>query len=151
RVIMESNNLEEVVLNILKKAKMRATLPRIHVVQTLIEADKEITAYEIERKVAQKNSKNVYISTIYSSLRALEMAGVIQRFKIGDQQAYYSIKKQNGSIRLYCEECEKTYLLDNDNIEKDILDISKTRNISIKSFSVFIQIKCEECMEKKQN
>ncbi|WP_244939673.1 hypothetical protein [Acinetobacter guerrae] len=51
---MEINNSEEVVLTILRKAKMRATLPRIHVVQTLIEADKEITAYEIERKVAQK-------------------------------------------------------------------------------------------------
>ncbi|WP_244939674.1 transcriptional repressor [Acinetobacter guerrae] len=76
------------------------------------------------------------------------MAGVIQRFKIGDQQAYYSIKKQNGSIRLYCEECEKTYLLDNDNIEQDILDLSKNKKIAIKSFSLFIQIKCEECMEK---
>ncbi|MBJ9985725.1 transcriptional repressor [Acinetobacter sp. S40] len=146
---MESHHLEEVVLNILKKAKLRATLPRIHVVKTLIEANKEITAYEIERKVAQKNRKNVYISTIYSSLRALEMAGVIQRFKIGDQQAYYSIKKQNGSIRLYCEECEKTYLLDNSDIEKNILNLSENRNISIKSFSLFIQIKCEECMKKK--
>nr|WP_244939725.1 transcriptional repressor [Acinetobacter guerrae] len=140
-----SKELNSVIMSILHSERLRATIPRIMVLNVLIEKDKELTAIDIERIISSEHGKNLYISTIYSALKVFEDIGLIQKFKIGDQQSLYCIKKKNGSIRATCNQCKKTFFLVDDELEAHIESYAKSKELKLMSFSLLIKIKCENC------
>ncbi|WP_081408962.1 transcriptional repressor [Acinetobacter gyllenbergii] len=92
-----------------------------------------------------KNKIKTYISTIYNVLKTLEKFNLIQKFKLGDQQAYYSIKNTPNTIRAYCDQCNQSFFIHDSILEQQIHSITTNREIQLKSFSVILQISCNNC------
>lgn len=115
---MVSKELNSVIMSILHSEKLRATIPRVLVLSTLIEKDTELTAIDIDKIISNEYGENLYISTIYNALRVFEEIGIIQKFKVGDQQAFYSIKNKNGSIRAVCNKCKNVFFFQMSNLKK---------------------------------
>jgi Fur family ferric uptake transcriptional regulator len=142
---MVSKEFNSVIMGILHSEKLRATIPRVLVLSALIEKDKELTAIDIHKIISTDYNEDLYISTIYNALRAFEETGIIQKFKVGDQQAFYSIKKKSGSIRAICSECKRTYFINDDGLENYIKNSANNINSQLNSFSALLQITCEHC------
>ncbi len=54
---------------------------------------------------AQQQLKKLSCAGIYQALRQLERAGLVAKFKLGDEQALYSFKNTQANIRICCRQC----------------------------------------------
>lgn len=142
---MNSSELNTTITNILRSEKIKTTLPRVLVLSILFEENRELTANEIEKIIFEKQNKNIYISTIYNVLKTLEKFNLIQKFKLGDQQAYYSIKNTPNTIRAYCDQCNQSFFIHDSILEEQIHSITANREIQLNSFSVILQVRCNNC------
>lgn len=143
------DELNQTILNILRAENLRATLPRILILNILIEEDRELTAYEIEKIISLKNCKNIYISTIYNVLGSFEQSNIVHKFKAGDEQAYFSLKKNkknsDDDIRTICIKCKKNISINDEKIDQNIHGLLNKKGFDFKSFSLVLNILCNDC------
>ncbi|MDH0031300.1 MULTISPECIES: transcriptional repressor [unclassified Acinetobacter] len=137
-------NMDELVKK-LRAAKVRATLPRLLILRILSESNQAMTAYEIEKAVAELNS-TLFLTSIYTVLRSLEQANIIQRYhKPGERQAVFSIGTQSGSVICECIKCKKRIEVDQRELDQNLQQFYQQQQLNVKSYNLIIQVECKEC------
>ena len=89
---------------LLLKADLKVTLTRLTILHILRSAQRELTVTEILYS-PQQQLKKLSCAGIYQALRQLERAGLVAKFKLGDEQALYSFKNTQANIRICCRQC----------------------------------------------
>jgi len=105
----------DLVLEQVKKAKLRLTEPRRAILSALVDNHGPFSAEEIHRLFCKKVCDLV---TIYRCLSSLTAAGIIRRCEFGDGTARYEISGKEGHHHhVICRKCKKIEILDDCELE----------------------------------
>ncbi|ATZ62902.1 transcriptional repressor [Acinetobacter bereziniae] len=108
-------NIEEL-KHLLLQANLKVTTTRLTVLNILKNARRELTAAEILYNPSPQ-VKKLSFAGVYQTLRQLEEAGVLVKFKLGNEQALYSFKNCQTNIRICCKKCGQLQLIHDQDLE----------------------------------
>lgn len=91
---------------LLRNVNLRITVTRLTILHILQSAQRELTAAEILYS-QYKPVKKLSSAGVYHTLKQLEQAGLVFKFKHGDEQALYSFKNNQARIRISCKKCRR--------------------------------------------
>ena len=132
--------------NILKRNGLKFTENRRVILNQFILTDYALSYSDIDSMIKRKLDK----VTIYRTLKSFEENGIIHEVVDGSSQVKYALCNSNSCssehhndthIHFKCNDCQKTYCIDDIMIPK----ITLPREFQLESQSVFIQGKCEKC------
>ena len=131
---------------ILKKNGLKFTENRRLILNQFISKEYALSHNDIDCMIARKLDK----VTIYRTLKSFEENGIIHEVVDGSSQIKYALcnsdscssdDHHDSHIHFKCNDCDKTYCLDN----VIIPSIKLPSEFQLESQSVFIQGKCEKC------
>ncbi|OEY97512.1 hypothetical protein BJI46_09795 [Acinetobacter qingfengensis] len=134
--------------DILKRAKIKVTLPRIMIFQILKNSPQGMTAYDIENASLMINNR-INLSTIYSTLKLFQNTGLIQRYKINLEQAMYSLTHIDGPIRICCKHCGSMDTINDPHLQQTIQIFCQQHQLYMTSYSLILNVDfCSHCQQK---
>ena len=132
---------------LLKDKKIQFTENRKDVLEIISNSDGPLTAEQIQH-IANKNKKNLRLSTIYRNLNILYENDLLMKSISRDGQAYFQMKNDYHKHNLICSKCKKVILLDDCPIHDISENIEKQYGYKITDHSFeFIGI-CPKCLNK---
>lgn len=132
--------------DILKRNGLKFTENRRVILNQFILTDYALSYSDLDSMIKRKLNK----VTIYRTLKSFEENGIIHEVVDGSSQVKYSLCNSGSCssehhndthIHFKCNDCEKTYCIDDIMIPQ----IKLPREFELESQSVFIQGKCEKC------
>tara|TARA_Y100000589_G_scaffold97619_1_gene92197 strand:- start:2716 stop:3144 length:429 start_codon:yes stop_codon:yes gene_type:complete len=131
---------------ILKKTGLKFTENRKIILQIFISTDYALSFNDINSVIEHKLDK----VTIYRTLKSFEENGIIHEVIDGSNKIKYALcnnkscssnHHNDSHVHFKCNDCEKTYCLDDIMIPR----VKLPSDFKLESQSVFIQGKCEKC------
>ena len=102
----------------LKKAGLKATLPRIRILETLeSSSERHLSAEEIYKELISAGEE-IGLATVYRVLTQFESAGIILRHNFEGNHAVYEISPDDHHDHMVCLETGKVIEFHDDTIEK---------------------------------
>lgn len=131
----------------LKEFGLKATQPRLAILDTLNASQIPLSAREIHRKVKSANADQ---ATIYRNLQTLAAAGLIRRVNFQHDHNHYELAGHHHHHAI-CENCGKVVDIskcDIAGLEKQVLAVSGFAQINSHALEFFGL--CKNCASKKQ-
>ncbi len=102
----------------LKKAGLKATLPRIRILETLeSSSERHLSAEEIYKELISAGEE-IGLATVYRVLTQFESAGIILRHNFEGNHAVYEISPDDHHDHMVCLETGKVIEFHDDTIEE---------------------------------
>ncbi len=132
----------------LKEAGLKATLPRLKILQILENsATRHMSAEDIYRALLG-SGEDVPIATIYRVLTQFEGAGLVTRHKFEGEHSVYELNEGSHHDHILCVECGRVEEFVDETIEQRQQAIAEEHGYSITDHSLIIQGICTACREK---
>ena len=132
---MSKENIE------LKKAGLKATLPRIRILEVLEQhKDDHLSAEDIYKELI-KAGEDVGLATVYRVLTQFESAGMIMRHNFEEGRAIYEIMPDDHHDHMVCLESGKVIEFHDEMIEKRQEEIAKTHGYELVDHSMVLYVK----------
>jgi len=132
---MSKENIE------LKKAGLKATLPRIRILEVLEQhKDDHLSAEDIYKELI-KAGEDVGLATVYRVLTQFESAGMIMRHNFEEGRAIYEIMPDDHHDHMVCLESGKVIEFHDEMIEKRQEDIAKAQGYELVDHSMVLYVK----------
>jgi len=132
---MSKENIE------LKKAGLKATLPRIRILEVLEQhKDDHLSAEDIYRELI-KAGEDVGLATVYRVLTQFESAGMIMRHNFEEGRAIYEIMPDDHHDHMVCLESGKVIEFHDEMIEKRQEEIAKAHGYELVDHSMVLYVK----------
>ncbi len=133
----------------LKQAGLKATLPRLKILQILESSStRHMSAEDIYRALLE-SGEDVPIATIYRVLTQFESAGLVARHKFEGEHSVYELNEGSHHDHILCIECGRVEEFVDETIEKRQQAIAEEHGFSITDHSLIIQGVCAACQKKK--
>ena len=125
---------------LLHKVNLKVTVPRLTVLKLLMNSTCELTVTEIVRLAS-----NLSFGTVYSALGHFEKAGLVRKFKIGNERARYSLKKEKQNfIRWYCNQCNCIRTMQQQEVQHQVATV--LNQFSVDSYDLILyRNDCDIC------
>jgi len=136
----------------LKSIGLKATLPRLKILDLFEQSDKRhMTAEEIYRLLSDEGL-DIGLATVYRVLTQFEQAGLLMRHHFDSDKAVFELNQGEHHDHLVCLQCGKVEEFVDSEIEKRQHRIAKERGFSIHDHSLQIYADCikEDCPNRKQ-
>ncbi len=134
----------------LKEAGLKATLPRLKILQILENsATRHMSAEDIYRALLG-SGEDVPIATIYRVLTQFEGAGLVARHKFEGEHSVYELNEGSHHDHILCVECGRVEEFVDETIEQRQQAIAEEHGYSITDHSLIIQGICASCQEKSK-
>jgi len=130
----------------LKKLGLKATLPRIRVLQLLEETDRRHLSAEDVYKALLKSGEDVGLATVYRVLTQFETAGIVTRHHFEGGLSVFELNKGDHHDHLLCVKCGKIFEFVSEEIEQKQQDIADKLDFNITDHCLYIYGMC-----RKQN
>ncbi|MCC6715929.1 MAG: ferric iron uptake transcriptional regulator, partial [Gammaproteobacteria bacterium] len=91
----------------LKRAGLKATLPRLRILEILERADPRHMTAEDVYKALLDHGEDVGLATIYRVLTQFEAAGLVSRHNFESGQAVFEINRGRHHDHIVCMQCGK--------------------------------------------
>lgn len=125
----------------LKKAGLKATLPRIRILEVLEQhKDDHLSAEDIYKELI-KAGEDVGLATVYRVLTQFESAGMIMRHNFEEGRAIYEIMPDDHHDHMVCLESGKVIEFHDEMIEKRQEDIAKAQGYELVDHSMVLYVK----------
>ena len=126
----------------LKKAGLKATLPRIRILEALESSDhnRHLSAEEIYRQLIN-SGEDVGLATVYRVLTQFESAGIVIRHNFEEGHAVYEITPDDHHDHMVCLETGKVIEFHDDLIEKRQDEIAAEKGYQIVDHSMVLYVK----------
>ena len=126
----------------LKKAGLKATLPRIRILEALESSDhnRHLSAEEIYKQLIN-SGEDVGLATIYRVLTQFESAGIVIRHNFEGGHAVYEITPDDHHDHMVCLETGKVIEFHDDLIEKRQDEIAAEKGYQIVDHSMVLYVK----------
>jgi Fur family transcriptional regulator, ferric uptake regulator len=99
------------IIQYLKENNLKATKPRIKILDIIYSANTSLSAMDIYESLNQQNI-DVDLSTIYRTLEALFNHEIVDKFDLGDGKYNYKIKPKGHKHSIKCDICNKHVEID---------------------------------------
>ncbi len=130
--------------NDLKKAGLKATLPRIRILQILEEADhKHMSAEEVYKTLLDADEE-VGLATVYRVLTQFEAAGLVIRHHFDSGHSVFELDRGPHHDHMVCLKTGKVIEFQNDMIEKIQKEIAAAHGYELVDHSLVLYVKPKE-------
>lgn len=129
KIFKPYKNIEELKC-LLHQANLKVTATRLTVLNILKNARRELTAAEILYNPSPQ-VKKLSLAGVYQTLRQLEEAGLLVKFKFRNKQALYSFKDCLNNIRIYCKKCGQLQLIHDQTLQLYLQTLLLTHDANI--------------------
>ena len=129
----------------LKKVGLKATLPRIHVLQLLLSNEGEHMSAEVVYRKLHESGVDVNLATIYRVLTQFEEADLVERHQFDNTTSVFELKPDQHHDHIVCVRCHKVMEYERPEIEILQENIAKDHKCQIVDHTHIIYVICAEC------
>ena len=129
----------------LRKAGLKATLPRIRILETLESSEARHVSAEDVYKAMLEAGEDVGLATIYRVLTQFEAAGLVIRHNFEGGHAVFELDDREHHDHLVCVSCGKIQEFVEDKIEELQAKIAAEHKFEITDHSLVIYGHCKDC------
>ncbi|MFZ5593355.1 MAG: ferric iron uptake transcriptional regulator [Pseudomonadota bacterium] len=140
---------ERIVENLdLKKAGLKATLPRVKILEILEKNAQRHMSAEDVYKTLLDTGEDVGLATVYRVLTQFEAAGLVARHHFEGGQSVFEINQGEHHDHILCVSCGKVDEFVDETIEQRQRAIAKKAGYEMTDHSLYIYGICNECQKK---
>ena len=129
----------------LKNAGLKATLPRVKILQVLEQAENSHMSAEDIYKVFSDNNEDIALATVYRVLTQFEAAGMVCRHRFEDGRAVFELNTGDHHDHLVCMNCGDVVEFVDDIIEERQRQIAKDAGFEMTDHCLYIYGICGSC------
>ncbi len=127
----------------LKKAGLKATLPRIRILETLERSTERHLSAEGVYKALLDAGDDVGLATVYRVLTQFEAAGLVIRHNFEGGRAVFELDDQDHHDHIVCVDCGRIQEFSDAVIESQQTEIAERHGFSIADHALVIYGDCE--------
>jgi Fur family ferric uptake transcriptional regulator len=136
------NNLD------LKKAGLKATLPRLKILELLETGDeRHMSAEDIYKKLLEMG-EDVGLATVYRVLTQFESAGLVSRHHFEGGHSVFELNQGAHHDHLVCDQCGRVEEFVDETIEKCQQKVSDKFGFKMTDHSLYIYGICPQCQKE---
>ena len=132
----------------LKKVGLKATLPRVRILETLEGATYRHMSAEDVYKALLDAGEDVGLATVYRVLTQFEAAGLVIRHKFEGGRAVFELDDRDHHDHLVCTVCGRIQEFHDKVIERHQEKIAKKHGFTISDHALVVYGECGKCREK---
>ncbi len=132
----------------LKKAGLKATLPRVKILEILEKNAQRHMSAEDVYKTLLDTGEDVGLATVYRVLTQFEAAGLVARHHFEGGQSVFEINQGEHHDHILCVSCGKVDEFVDETIEQRQRAIAKKAGYEMTDHSLYIYGICNECQKK---
>jgi len=125
----------------LKKAGLKATLPRIRILQILEDSDQKHMSAEEVYKALIDAGEEVGLATIYRVLTQFEAAGLVMRHNFDSGHSVFEVDEGEHHDHMVCTETGEVIEFQNEQIEKLQHSIAEKHGYELVDHSLVLYVK----------
>lgn len=130
--------------NDLKEVGLKATLPRIRILQILEESDeKHLSAEDVYKHLIEAD-EDVGLATIYRVLTQFEAAGLVIRHNFDSGHSVFELDKGSHHDHMICLKTGKVIEFQNNEIEKLQKQIAEEHGYELQEHSLVLYVRPKE-------
>ncbi|HLA74506.1 MAG TPA: ferric iron uptake transcriptional regulator [Gammaproteobacteria bacterium] len=133
----------------LKKAGLKATLPRIKILEMLEHSQTRHLSAEDVYKALLESGEDVGLATVYRVLTQFETAGLVSRHHFESGHSVFEVNEGKHHDHILCVKCGKIEEFMDDIIEERQRAIAKKAGFSMTDHSLYIYGICGSCQRLK--
>lgn len=133
----------------LKKAGLKATLPRIRILQMLEQSPMRHLSAEDVYKGLLESGEDVGLATVYRVLTQFETAGLVSRHHFESGHSVFEMNEGSHHDHILCVKCGKIEEFIDEIIEERQRSIAKTAGFAMTDHSLYIYGICSQCQRRK--
>lgn len=133
----------------LKKAGLKATLPRIKILEMLEHSMTRHLSAEDVYKALLDSGEDVGLATVYRVLTQFEAAGLVSRHHFESGHSVFEVNEGKHHDHILCVKCGKVEEFVDEIIEERQRAIAKKSGFSMTDHSLYIYGICGACQRRK--
>jgi Fur family transcriptional regulator, ferric uptake regulator len=137
----------------LKTIGLKATLPRLRILELFEKSDvRHLAAEDVYKKLVEEGT-DTGLATVYRVLTQFEQAGLLMRHHFESGKAVYELNQGSHHDHLVCLQCGHVEEFYDAEIEKRQEKVAKERGFRIHDHSLYIYADCSKsnCPHKGRN
>ncbi|MGY8813671.1 MAG: ferric iron uptake transcriptional regulator [Gammaproteobacteria bacterium] len=124
----------------LKKAGLKATLPRIRILEIMeVEHDKHMSAEDVYKSLLEAG-EDVGLATVYRVLTQFESAGLVIRHNFDSGHSVFEINKGSHHDHMVCLKTGKVIEFENEEIEQLQRKIAEEHGFELQDHSLVLYV-----------
>jgi len=133
----------------LKKAGLKATLPRLKILELLERADvRHLSAEDVYKKLLE-TGEDVGLATVYRVLTQFEGAGLVSRHHFEGGHSVFELNQGSHHDHLVCVQCGKVEEFMEETIENCQHKVAEKFGYKMTDHSLYIYGICPECQKEQ--
>jgi Fur family ferric uptake transcriptional regulator len=133
----------------LKKAGLKATLPRLKILELLEKGElRHVSAEDVYKKLLELG-EDVGLATVYRVLTQFEAAGLVSRHHFEGGHSVFELNQGSHHDHLVCEKCGKIEEFFEETIESCQSKIARKFGYRMTDHSLYIYGVCPECQKEE--
>ncbi|MGD8784329.1 MAG: ferric iron uptake transcriptional regulator [Thioalkalispiraceae bacterium] len=132
----------------LKKAGLKATLPRIKILTLLEESQLRHVSAEDVYKALLESGEDLSLATVYRVLTQFEQAGLVTRHHFEGGHSVFELNQGEHHDHILCVKCGKVDEFVDKVIEERQQKIAADKGYDMTDHSLYIFGICKECQKK---
>ncbi|MGH8509213.1 MAG: ferric iron uptake transcriptional regulator [Gammaproteobacteria bacterium] len=133
----------------LKKAGLKATLPRLRILHILETGDRRHFSAEDVYKALLDAGEDVGLATVYRVLTQFEGAGLVTRHHFEGGHSVFELNQGTHHDHLVCVRCGRIDEFVDNVIEDRQVDIAHRHGFSITDHAMYLYGICQNCQERQ--
>lgn len=133
----------------LKKAGLKATLPRVRVLQLLENSEQRHMSAEEVYKSLLDSGEDVGLATVYRVLTQFEAAGLVSRHHFEGGLSVFELNEGRHHDHVVCVKCGKIEEFTDDIIEERQRNIAKLKGFDMTDHCLYIYGICHTCQKPR--
>ncbi|MDD2816167.1 MAG: ferric iron uptake transcriptional regulator [Pseudomonadota bacterium] len=133
----------------LKKAGLKATLPRVRVLQLLENSEQRHMSAEDVYKFLLDSGEDVGLATVYRVLTQFEAAGLVSRHHFEGGLSVFELNEGRHHDHVVCVKCGKIEEFTDDIIEERQRNIAKLKGFDMTDHCLYIYGICHGCQKPR--
>ena len=125
----------------LKKAGLKATLPRIRILQILEESEERHLSAEDVYKILLEQGEEVGLATVYRVLTQFESAGLVMRHNFDSGHSVFELDRGEHHDHMVCLKTGEVIEFQNEEIERLQHEIAKKHGYELVEHSLVLYVK----------
>ena len=137
----------------LKTIGLKATLPRLRILEIFEKSDVRHLSAEDVYKTLLKEGTDTGLATVYRVLTQFEQAGLLIRHHFESGKAVFELKQAGHHDHIVCVECGHVEEFYDPDIEKRQIDVAEARGFRIQDHSLHLDAECTKrnCPHRRKN
>ena len=135
----------------LKQAGLKATRPRLMILQLLEDAEeRHLTAEGVYCSLLDAGEE-VGLATVYRVLTQFEQAGLVKRHHFDGERAFFELDENKHHDHMVCMRCGKVEEFVNDEIERLQREVAAEHDFKLTDHRMELYGLCANCREDREN